>query len=234
MPDRSRQPASARRSPRRVGSRSSARPPIRDPSNAVAAPPQRSHAPQSRVPQTGGAATDLVIKRIMLDGPRGTALIVNRGPTPLELSDWHLCQASHAFPLAVAVLDPGRQLRVHLIAGQDTPHDRYAAGRLGEFADDGELALYRDGPIGLPSAMAAYVAWGAGGPAQPIAQAARFWGDTNVDAAQGDIIVLTGPPTGALSYLVHRPNRPPADRPQAGAGTRASAALPASEGWAPW
>ncbi len=217
MPERRWRAAPRRRSPR-----------------DVVPPFDASHPGESREPQAGGAGTDLVIKRITLAGSLGTVLIVNRGATPIELSNWHLCQASQAFTLDATVLEPGQKLRIHLGAGDNTPDDWYAAGRLGEFSHDGELALYNGGPIGVPSSMAAYVAWGGGGPAQPIAQAARLWTETNLAAARGDTIVLTGLATGAHGYLVHprdaslpaRTGRDPRSGPP-----RASSA---PEGRSPW
>jgi hypothetical protein len=197
--------------------------------------PSPDRQPAADPPQPHATSkTDLIIKRVTLAGSLGIVLIVNRGTAPVALSTGHLCHGSHALALNATVLEPGRQIRLHLGAGTDTPDEQYAAGRLGEFAHDGELALYNNGPIGLPSTLAAYLAWGSGGPAQPIAQAARLWGDTNIDAARGDTIALTGSPTGAPGYLVHRRDARVTGHPDPGIGNRPVSAPSAPEGRAPW
>lgn len=228
MPERRWRAATGRRAPHR-SPRSTGSTTRHPPSSADQPRPGDAPPPQITAPQA-----DLVIKRVTLAGSLGAVLIVNRGTTPIALSNSHLCQAADAFPLNAAVLKPGEQLRIHLGVGDNTPNDWYAAGRLGELSNDGELALYNDGSIGVPSAMVAYVAWGRGGPARPVAQAARLWTDTNLDAVRGDTIALTGSATGAHGYLVHRRDARVTKHRDSGVGSRSANPPSAPEGRAPW
>ena len=165
------------------------------------------------------------IDAIELAGSQGSVLLVNTGSETVSLEGWWINQDNDFWPIPVTssiTLEPGAQLRFHAGAGEDTEDETYAGGAFGDLADSGEFALWNKRPEGYAPLLIAYVAWGDDDSRRRRltiveARAVGLWGDTNVEASQGQVILRTADATGVEAYSVAELETGRANRPRASA-----------------
>ena len=142
------------------------------------------------------------IDEIELNGAMGSVLLMNTSSEAVSLEGWWICQHPAYWPLPALTIEPGAQLRIHAEAGEDTEDKIYAGGSFGNLGNNGEIALYSSAAFDNPDDMVSYVGWGNGGGRAGEARSASLWGDTNVEAGQGQVILRTADATGVEAYGV--------------------------------
>ncbi|MCZ6546014.1 MAG: hypothetical protein O6913_09965, partial [Chloroflexi bacterium] len=144
----------------------------------------------------------IAIDEIELNGAMGSVLLMNTSSEAVSLEGWWICQRPAYWPLPALTLEPGAQLRIHAEAGEDTDDKVYAGGSFGNLGNNGEIALYSSAAFDNPDDMVSYVGWGNGGGRAGEARSAGLWGDTNLEASQGQAILRVADATGVEAYSV--------------------------------
>ncbi len=119
-------------------------------------------------------------------GDEGWIEVVNTGPQTGNVHGLWIAVHPYYLELPSAVVEVGSTVRVGLDPAVDALV--HTSGLLPVLtAADGEVALYRNGSFGDPTAIVDYVEWGSGGHFRStVAEAAGLWGEAQVVPMQGD------------------------------------------------
>lgn len=162
--------------------------------------------------EAGGAAAfslasfepeGVAIVEVGLGGPESTVVLRNFSDETVSLDGWFLCNVPNYWPLPTDLeLAAGETVLIDFNAGGNAPIN--AGGTLGQLdgGPNGEIGLYSRGTFGDSDAIVSYVAWNGGRGRKDVAQGAGIWGDDDVTASDGDIIVFNGRGEGAAGYEV--------------------------------
>ena len=143
----------------------------------------------------------VAIVEVAIMGAESSLVLQNSSAAPACLEGWFICNIPDYWPFPAGFeLGPGETVRIDLSGGGSAPLS--ADGALGTFGDQGEAALYLDSGFGNSDSIVSYVAWRGGKGRKGVAQAAGIWGDSDVDAGSGDVIVRIGAGDGADAWAI--------------------------------
>lgn len=135
-------------------------------------------APVDTAPGAATVASGTGLQVVAVVFETSTALVVNQGPDPMDLTDLWVCNRPGYDRLPPVELAPGEGVEV------DVPGLR---------AEGGEVALYSTNNFGDSGAILSYVQWGGGGGRAAVAESAGIWSGDPVEVT-GDRLDLVGPP----------------------------------------
>ncbi len=148
------------------------------------APPAEEEEVPAEELDDGRDAFGIPLQVTAVDLVAGVATLTNAGTEQYDLAGHWLCNRPSYAELPDQVLEPGETLEV---------------GIGGFSADGSEVAIYTSSTFSATDDIVTYVAWGAGGGRQSVAEDAGIWSGDPVQPT-GDAITLTGAPGSAAGW----------------------------------